>query len=315
MEDPVYALRASPAFAQDSICFVARQSGLYRSDNGGQDWQPAYASLHLTDPLSTMALAVSPDFASDRCVFAGVYGGILRSSDAGQSWQTASLPTPPPMVSTLVISPCFALDGTLLAGTLEDGVFRSTDRGRYWQLCNFGLLDLNIIAMAISPDFAHDETIFAGTDSGIFCSTNGGRAWREVDFPMEAAPVISLAISTGFTVDNKLYAGTEAAGLYHSTDRGQNWFSVGRDLLPMTINSIALSDADLFILADDKLLRSYDHGYSWLIKHLESTVWQGAMTLTILDEFGDGALLMVGLSSGETPILDIAEKGWQTILN
>ena len=70
-EDYVYALAASPSFAQDGICFAARRSGLYRSDDGGITWRSAYGSLDLEVPLTTLAVAVSPAFESDRSVFAG----------------------------------------------------------------------------------------------------------------------------------------------------------------------------------------------------------------------------------------------------
>lgn len=105
----------------------------------------------LETPLTTVAVAVSPNFEADRSVFAGVAGGILRSIDGGHNWYIASLSSPPPFVLTLVVSPNFAHDGTLLAGTMEDGVFRWGDRGEYWAAWNFGLLDLNVLCMAISP--------------------------------------------------------------------------------------------------------------------------------------------------------------------
>ena len=108
-------------------------------------------------------------------------------------------PPPPPVVSALVISPNYARDGILLAGTVEDDVFSTSNRGRHWVACNFGLLDLNTICMAISPGFAHDETSFVGVDSGIFHSTNVGHAWREADFPLELAPVLSLALSPTYS--------------------------------------------------------------------------------------------------------------------
>ena len=38
-QDLVYALAASPNFDQDGVCFAARRSGLYRSEDGGRTWQ------------------------------------------------------------------------------------------------------------------------------------------------------------------------------------------------------------------------------------------------------------------------------------
>ena len=131
LEDPVYSLAASPNFtyAERGICFAARPSGLYRSADGGLTWQDAYASLDLDAALTTASVVLSPNFEKDQNLFAGVPGGVLRSVDGGHQWQIATLPSPPPFVLTLVISPTFERDGILLAGTMEDGVFRSA-RGR-----------------------------------------------------------------------------------------------------------------------------------------------------------------------------------------
>jgi len=182
LQEIVYDLAVSPDFEEDGLCFAARASGLYRSEDGGRSWQDAYASLELSAALTTSVVVVSPGFETDRSVFAGVPGGVLRSADAGQSWQVASFPPPAPFVSSLVISPNYARDGTLFVGTLEDGVFRSGDRGTHWAAWNFGLLDLNVLALGVSPDYGRDETLFAGPERGIFRRRNGGRAWREVDF-------------------------------------------------------------------------------------------------------------------------------------
>ena len=107
VQDLVYALATSPNFAQDGICFAARPSGLYRSDDGGHTWHFTYGSLNLAQPLPATAVVVSPDFASDQSVFAGAPGGILHSVDGGQTWYVVMLTSPPPLVSALVVSPNF----------------------------------------------------------------------------------------------------------------------------------------------------------------------------------------------------------------
>jgi photosystem II stability/assembly factor-like uncharacterized protein len=301
--DIVYSLATSPGFAQDGLCFAAHPSGLYRSDDGGLTWQNAYASLELDVPLTTVAVAVSPNFEADRSVFAGVPGGILRSVDGGQSWYIAGLPSPPPFVSTLVVSPNFAHDGTLLAGTMEDGVFRSGDRGEHWAAWNFGLLDLNVLCMATSPDFANDETLFVGTDSGVFRSTNGGRAWREVDFPPDFAPVLSLALSPNYATDGVLFAGTESCGLFYSSDNGHTWLRLGEDVVTGAVNSILLApefpaQPDVLVLLGDALLISHDGGQSW-VEWQAGLRLERSMTSVIAPQgLAPGASLLVGLVDG-----------------
>lgn len=300
IQDLVYSLAMSPNFAQDGICFAARRSGLYCSDDGGITWRTTYDSLHLESPLATMAVVVSPDFESDRNVFAGAQGGILQSYDGGQNWHVATLPSPPPVVSALVISPNYTQDGTLLAGTLEDGVFRSADRGSHWSAWNFGLLDLSVLCMAISPDFAHDETLFVGTESGVFRSTNGGRAWREVSFPTEFAPVLSLALSPDYANDGVLFAGTESCGLFCSGDRERTWACLGKDVVTDAVNGIVLSpefpaQPDVLVMLSTALLVSRDGGQSWSDWKAGLAFEQGLASVAAPQGLDPGVPLLVGL--------------------
>ena len=303
LQDIVYAVAASPSFAQDGICFAAKGSGLYRSEDGGQSWQPAYESMNLRAPLPTMAVAISPDFSSDQTVFAGVPGGILRSFDGGERWDVVQLPSPPPVISTLAVSPNYARDGILLAGTVEDGVFSSSNRGGHWVAWNFGLLDLNTICMDISSDYAADETLYVGTDSGIFRSTNGGRAWREVDFDLELAPVLSLALSPAYSEDGILFAGTESQGLYRSDDRGRSWVRLGADIIVDSVNAILLSPAfpespDILVMLSGGLLLSHDSGRSWSERGFGMATSEGLACVTAPQGLDADAPLLVGFVDG-----------------
>lgn len=265
--DIVYAIACSSAFDRDGICFAARYSGLEQSSDGGATWRSAYDSLGIDTPLATLAVALSPDFEADHSVFAGVAGGILRSFDGGDSWYSNVLPGSP-VISALAVSPNFAHDGVLFAGTMEDGLLRSADRGSQWSPWNFGLLDLGVICLAVSPDFADDETLCVGTSTGIFRSTNGGRAWREINLPLDYEPVLSLALSPAYAVDGTLFAGTEAHGLWTSVDRGRNWTQVGANAIAGPVNNILLSPTfpqapELLINLATEVLVSRDGGQTW----------------------------------------------------
>jgi photosystem II stability/assembly factor-like uncharacterized protein len=309
-QDVVHSLAASPDFARDGICYAARLSGLYRSDDGGRTWRLTTDSLPVEAPLPTAAVALSPDFASDRSVFAGVAGGILRSGDDGRSWQITPLASPPPFVSMLVVSPNYAQDGTLFAGSIEDGVFRSADRGSHWVAWNFGLLDLNVLSLAISPAHAHDETLFVGTDSGIFRSTTGGRAWREVDDAHGAlrstdfAPALSLAISPRYSTDGVVFAGSEAHGLCRSSDRGRTWIRLGEGTLSGPVNGLLLSPdyparPHILALLGEALLVSRDDGRTWVPWRADAVVEEAMTSVVAPLGLDPGAPLLVGLANGQ----------------
>jgi len=302
-QDLVLAMGASPDFTTDQIIFAARQSGLYRSDDGGLTWHFAYDSLKLQIALPTAAVALSPSFNEDRTLFAGVSGGVLRSIDGGSSWEVAVLPTPPPQVTSLAVSPDFARDGTLFAGTLEDGVFRSADRGRSWAAWNFGLLDLSTLALVVSPGYQRDETLFAATESGIFRSTNGGRAWREVPFPIDLAPVLSLALSPSFAEDETIYAGTEEHGLHASRDCGRTWEQLGADGVEGALNALAASQesdgtTSLVAVLGQAVLVSVDGGRSWQECPVQAEQDEGFTCLALPFGTLTGSPLLVGSTEG-----------------
>jgi len=245
--DTIYALAAS-----GDTLYAGRASGLYSSDDGGASWHNTFDSLKRSDPLAVTAVA-----AEGNTVFTGVNGAVLRSEDGGASWQIIGLSSPAPQVTALVISPNFADDSIVIAGTSEDGVFVSNDRGASWTPWNFGLIDYNVYALAIPPDLERNRTVFAGTVSGIFRSVNGGRSWHELPFPMEAAPVLTLAISRS----NLIYVGTEAHGLFLSEDGGENWQQVDQ-FAASGVNAIQIAPSQTWLLVEDRLYSSPD-GLSW----------------------------------------------------
>src|SRR5688500_9002886 len=91
-QDIIYALAASPNFQQDGLCFAARHSGLWHTNDGGQHWQAVHNIPFVPDSFVASAVALSPNFAFDGTVFVGVSGGILCSRDSGASWTVVTLP-------------------------------------------------------------------------------------------------------------------------------------------------------------------------------------------------------------------------------
>lgn len=266
--DPIFDLAVSPDYTQDKICFAARASGLYQSKDGGQTWGFALDTLKLDTHLAISCVALAPNFKEMPHVFAAGPGGILRSLDGGETWYVTMLPSPPPYITSLALSPNYSQDGIVFAGTLDDGLFRSTDQGANWTAWNFGLFDMHILSMAVSPNFTEDKNIFLGTESGIFRSVNGGLGWREVDFSVEHAPVLSLAISPNYSQDGTLFAGAETAGLFYSKDRGMTWELVAGVDKVGSVNTILLSsdfptDPCLVIGNEEMIVVSRDRGLTW----------------------------------------------------
>lgn len=314
ISDSIYALAAPTSFYKKGMpCFAARESGLFRSNDGGNTWQDAYQNLASGQAIPTFSLALPTNFENSPHIFAGASGGVLRSSDGGRNWHTAIFPPPAPLVVSLVISPNFSEDNTLFAGTEEDGVFISTNGGVTWAAWNFGLLDMNILCLAISPDFARDETVFAGTTTGLFVSTNGGRTWREIELSVGFEVILSLAVSPHFANDHLVFAGTEEHGLFRSSTRahpiGMGWEQVATGSLSEPINAILLDSEfpnppDLLILEGTKLCISTDRGNTfqpWVCPSLAENF--EIMAIATPQGFRQSVRLLVGGTSGNVQVV------------
>lgn len=287
-QDYIYCLACSPSFEQDGLIFAAKKSGLYRSTDSGRTWKDAYSSLKLkvNPPTVFAAVTIVEDLIY---VLACVEGKILRSLDAGVTWKAAELGSPAPVVTTLVVSPNFAADGTLLAATMQDGIFCSSDRGITWTGWNFGLFDPNVNTLDVAQNSTGQTTWFAGTQSCIFTSTNAGRSWDGLEFPIDRAPVLCLAAGT----DGKIYAGTESEGLYCTKDDGKTWMQ----LIPGAIEHIIVDKKDhILVLSDGELLLSKDQGRSWR----KRKGGKAAITCFVAPlGLGSASPLLIGSSDGE----------------
>jgi len=303
-EDLIYQLAAPTAKpASGAPCFAARLSGLAVSRDAGKTWQPAYASLGLRQDLPTLSVAVASLAETECVVFAGYNGGVLRSLDGGHTWETSAFRAPAPAVSALAVSPNFAADGLVFAGTLADGIYYSANGGAQWHSGNLGLIDVNIFCLGLSPALAADQTLFAGTQSGLFCSRTAGRSWREVSLPGDYDAVISLALSPAFAADSTLYAGTEAHGLLVSQDAGSSWRRVGESALSGAINQVVLGPdfarrPRLLALHDGRLSASDDGGASWQPWQPRGLGDEPVVAVLAPQGFGPGRVVWVALESG-----------------
>ncbi len=119
---------------------------------------------------------------------------LLSTASAGtNSWTAVNTGLSNLHVKSLAVSPVYATDATLFAGT-GAGIFKSTNGGQNWGAS--GALAGTIHALALSPNFGTPNTItaaFAGTDNGVFESTNSGTSWFEST--ATAAGVTSFAVS------------------------------------------------------------------------------------------------------------------------
>jgi DNA-binding beta-propeller fold protein YncE/photosystem II stability/assembly factor-like uncharacterized protein len=164
-------------------------------------------------------------------------------------------------------------DTPLFTGSL----YRSDDEGNAWQRADDGLPERGMQEVVASPGFAEDGTLFAATMAtdegmGVWKSVDGGASWQISSRGLTDLAVIDLAISPGFTADQTLFAATRRAGLFRSTDGGNNWEPLSdRYELPegypqppvgVFVSPTFERDQTVFVIHEG-LHRSSDGGETW----------------------------------------------------
>ncbi len=175
MTDRLYTLLTNPSNVG------ATTLGVYRSDDGGDNWIFLANSVAANpfDPGDAVSQAffgwyislIEVDPADPDRVYAGGFN-LARSDDAGVNWLDIS----PPHVDQHALT--WSSDGTLLSGS-DGGVFSSTDMGASWSPLNNGL-DVVQFYAGLSLDPTDAEIVIGGTqDNGTNLRTDGG-AWAHV---------------------------------------------------------------------------------------------------------------------------------------
>jgi photosystem II stability/assembly factor-like uncharacterized protein len=106
--------------------------------------------------------------------------GVIWSGDRGSNWAAWNFGLFDLHVLCLVISPDFAQDETVFAGT-ETGIFRSTNGGRAWREVDFPMDHAPVLSLAFSPRFTSDGVLYAGTEAhGLWRSADRGKTWERL---------------------------------------------------------------------------------------------------------------------------------------
>lgn len=209
--------------------------GLFRSEDGGQTWQPAVRGLK---DLDVRDLALSPGFANDRtAVLLSGEDGVFRTTDGGETWQPVS------EVAGQYVALAAAAAGppTFLVLARKPDVYDKTyvyaPAGATGDLEQIGSIPSAVLpgsdALALSPDFARDGVAIAGLyQAGLFLSRDSGHTWRQLPPRPEAFSVVyTVRFSPDFASDRTVYAlmapsyfGPEDRSvLVRSTDGGETW--------------------------------------------------------------------------------------------
>jgi photosystem II stability/assembly factor-like uncharacterized protein len=145
------------------------------------------------------------------------------------------------------------------------GVYRSSDDGVSWhqltnglpaaivdQYCMASIRDSILLLGVCANDFG-------GPLSGMFRSTDRGDSWVRVDSNLSSNGFVHLTADTVGFAYGSVYGGP----LFRSGDDGRSWQSLGRPHNSLIKSIAAAPNGILYLLKEDGILRSTDHGTTW----------------------------------------------------
>jgi len=156
--EQVLPTEIAPSPVNSNTVYVSAARGLYRSTDGGSNWE------QLTNGLPTNAfsdIVLHP--TTPLTAYVGVDAGIYKTTDGGDVWSLWGETHPASQLYEWIVDP--HTPQTHYAVFEFVGIYVSQDSGKHWQPLNNGLSAYVIYELALDPSSTH---LYAGTMDGIW---------------------------------------------------------------------------------------------------------------------------------------------------
>jgi photosystem II stability/assembly factor-like uncharacterized protein len=266
------------AFDNPARVYAAVRTGMFYSDNSGEDW---YGLVHPPATGTEWNAAALNPLNSYHLLAGNMYSReIYESRDGGETWRSDFLILPEKMAWR-----CFAFapsdtqviyagsGGTLSAGRFNNpspamGIWKSTNGGLNWAPANDTTSQYaNIAELAVhSTNPLH--VYAATTNLGVLQTLNGGINWGIFNTGLPSEPkVLSVAIDPNDS--NHVFVGLDDAGFHETINGGILWSPVPAGLpAESDVTDIAYcpTDGNLIYISDQRsgVYRSVDNGDTWI---------------------------------------------------
>ena len=188
------------ALQPKNIVAAVSAGGVYRSEDGGETWQPANVGVraeNLPEPFpetghNVHRVVMHPKVPSR--LYRQCYNGTYRSDDGGRSWAEITEGLPSDFGYGIVVDPndpdiVFQIpESSSHLRAPVDGelrVFRSRDGGRNWASASKGLpsehVYVTVLREAMAIDSRNPCGVYFGTSGGqLFASADAAESWEEL---------------------------------------------------------------------------------------------------------------------------------------
>lgn len=216
-----------------NVLYTATQH-VWKTTNGGQDWQKISDDLTRHDPKTmgesggpithdmnspevyATVFALGPGKTDINVLWAGSDDGLVHvTRDGGKTWTNVT-PKNMPEFGRVSIIDASAFDaGTAyiavkkpLLNDFTPYLFRTHDFGKTWTKITSGISALDYVH-AVREDPTRKGMLYAGTQHGIYVSFNDGDAWESLSLNLPDTQVCDIVVET-----NDLVITTHGRGFY-----------------------------------------------------------------------------------------------------
>jgi photosystem II stability/assembly factor-like uncharacterized protein len=185
----------------DRMFVAVSTGGVYRTDDGGQSWQPRNVGVRaefLPDKHPEFGQCVHKVVqhpARPRTLFLQNHWGLYRSDDGGDSWSDIANGVPSDFGFCMAVHPhdpdtvyIVPIEADMFRATPEGKlrVYRTRNGGKSWEALTKGLPQQDalecVLRDAMDLDPLNPAGVYFGTRSGkLYASADGGASWSVVN--------------------------------------------------------------------------------------------------------------------------------------
>ena len=226
-----------PVSRPDTILVGTCPSALNRSDDGGETWAVAAATLETACPriMHTRVTCIAADPDNPDLAWAGVeIDGVHVSRDGGRSWAPVGKGLSSRDIHALAVVHRPGGGRRLLAATNND-LNVSEDDGETWRPLGVGGALPWPYCRALAQPVGRPEVVLLGAGDGppgseglAARSTDGGASWSAAVMPSWANSTV-WCFAVHPADPDLIYAASVSGEVYRSADAGASWEKLGRE--------------------------------------------------------------------------------------